>query len=63
LKTCLYDNGVLDVKKLLRSGMGDEDLKLTLYTAFNTRPVNGFEAEQKRKGHQTVHESMSTIGG
>jgi molybdenum cofactor biosynthesis protein A len=63
LKTCLYDDGVLDVKKLLRSDMTDEDVRLTLLTAFNARPANGFEAEQKRKDHQSVHESMSTIGG
>jgi cyclic pyranopterin phosphate synthase len=63
LKTCLYDDGVLDIKKLLRSGMPDEDLKLTLLTAFNNRPATGFEAELKRKDHRSVHESMSSIGG
>jgi molybdenum cofactor biosynthesis enzyme MoaA len=63
LKTCLYDDGVLDIKKLMRAGMSNDDLKLTLLTAFNTRPSNGFEAEQKRKDKLGVHESMSTIGG
>jgi molybdenum cofactor biosynthesis protein A len=63
LKTCLYDDGVLDIKQLLRSGISDEDLKVALYTAFNNRAANGFEAEQKRKSQQSVHESMSTIGG
>ena len=60
LKTCLYDEGVLDVKKLLRSGMSNEDMTYTLGTAFSSRPANGFEAEQKAKG---IHASMSTIGG
>jgi molybdenum cofactor biosynthesis protein A len=63
LKTCLYDDGVLEIKKLLRSGMSDDDLKLTLLTAFSSRAANGFEAEERRKDHLRVHESMSTIGG
>jgi molybdenum cofactor biosynthesis protein A len=63
LKTCLYDDGVLDIKKLLRSGISDEELKSTLLAAFNNRPANGFEAEAKRKDKLSVHESMSTIGG
>jgi molybdenum cofactor biosynthesis protein A len=63
LKTCLYDDGVLDVKKLLRSGMGDDDLMMTLNTAFSSRPANGFEAEERRKNADGIHASMSTIGG
>jgi molybdenum cofactor biosynthesis protein A len=63
LKTCLYDDGVLDIKKLLREGMSDQDLKLTLLNAFKARAANGFEAEAKRKNHLPVNESMSTIGG
>jgi molybdenum cofactor biosynthesis protein A len=63
LKTCLYDDGVLDIKKLMRAGMSDEDLKLTLLAAFANRPLNGFEAEQRRSNKHSVHESMSTIGG
>ena len=62
LKTCLYDDGVLNIKQLLRAGAGDEEIKSKLLLAFNARPANGFEAEQKRKGHP-AHESMSTIGG
>jgi molybdenum cofactor biosynthesis protein A len=63
LKTCLYDDGVLDIKKLLRSGANDEEIKTKLLSAFQNRAANGFEAEQKRKDHHPVHESMSTIGG
>jgi cyclic pyranopterin phosphate synthase len=63
LKTCLYDDGVLDIKKLMRSGISDDDLKLTLMGAFKSRALNGFEAEQKRRDKLGVHESMSTIGG
>jgi molybdenum cofactor biosynthesis protein A len=63
LKTCLYDDGVLNIKKLLRSDMADEDIKLTLINAFNNRAKDGFEAEQRRKDRLPIHESMSTIGG
>jgi cyclic pyranopterin phosphate synthase len=63
LKTCLYDEGVLNIKTLMRSGVEDEELKNKLTKAFQSRAANGFEAEEKRKAHQSVHESMSTIGG
>lgn len=63
LKTCLYDDGVLNIKNLLRSGMSDGELMKILLTAFAQRPKDGFEAEQKRKHHHPAHESMSTIGG
>ncbi len=63
LKTCLYDDGVLDIKALIRSGKNDEEIKLALLKAFNSRTLDGFEAEEKRKDNNPVHESMSTIGG
>lgn len=63
LKTCLYDDGVLNIKDLLRSGISDDELKEKLHHAFNQRAKNGFEAEAQRKDHHPAHESMSTIGG
>ena len=63
LKTCLYDDGVLDIRQLLRSGVNDADIKLNLLRAFSSRVKNGFEAEAKRQNHLPVSESMSTIGG
>lgn len=63
LKTCLYDDGVLNIKNLLRSGISDAELMHELLKAFAHRAKDGFEAEQKRKNHQPAHESMSTIGG
>ncbi|RAK03100.1 cyclic pyranopterin phosphate synthase [Larkinella arboricola] len=60
LKTCLYDNGVLDVRALLRSGADDAELTAAFLKAFAHRPKNGFEAEHQRG---PVTESMSTIGG
>jgi cyclic pyranopterin phosphate synthase len=63
LKTCLYDDGVLDIRQLLRTGASDEEVKKHLLTAFQARPKNGYEAEAKRKNHLPASESMSTIGG
>lgn len=63
LKTCLYDDGVLDIRQLLRTGLDDEAIKEKLLTAFHSRSKDGFEAEAKRKNHTPVSESMSTIGG
>jgi cyclic pyranopterin phosphate synthase len=60
LKTCLYDNGVLDIRALLRSGASDEELTAAFLNAFAQRPANGFDAENQRT---TVTESMATIGG
>ncbi|MEK6783228.1 MAG: GTP 3',8-cyclase MoaA [Bacteroidota bacterium] len=62
LKTCLYDDGVLNVKDLMRSGLSDAEVKVYLLKAFANRPKDGFEAEGNRKQH-SVSESMSTIGG
>lgn len=63
LKTCLYDEGVLDIKQLLRADQDDSAVKEKLYEAFRQRTKDGFEAEQKRNSNLPVHESMSTIGG
>lgn len=60
LKTCLYDNGVLDVRALLRSGASDDELADAFRQAFANRAANGFEAEARRG---PVSESMATIGG
>jgi molybdenum cofactor biosynthesis protein A len=63
LKTCLYDEGVLDIKKLLRDGSSDEAIRIALTKAFSNRAADGFEAEKNRNLNQPIHESMSTIGG
>ena len=61
IKTCLYDNGIFNVRDLVRSGATDEQLISTLQTALNHRAKDGFEAEQKRFNFP-VSESMATIG-
>lgn len=62
LKTCLYDEGVLNIKNLMREGRSDNEIKVELLKAFNNRPKDGFEAEERRSGTPAI-ESMSTIGG
>jgi molybdenum cofactor biosynthesis protein A len=63
LKNCLYDDGVLNIKDLMRLGISDEELEETLRAAFNNREKDGWQAEQKRLENPNFHESMATIGG
>ena len=63
LKTCLYDDGVLDIKKLMRQGTTDAELSQVLLNAFRNRAKDGYEAEQMRTTQGAFMESMSTIGG
>ena len=63
LKTCLYDNGVLNIKDLMRKGYDDDTLKTFLVDAMNKRAKDGWEVEKNRSGKMPVHESMATIGG
>lgn len=58
LKTCLYDNGVLNIKDLLRNGMTDAELQAAVVDALGHRARDGWEAEKN-----SVHESMAAIGG
>lgn len=60
-KTCLYDDGVLNVRDLLRSGISDEAFKEEIKNALQHRPKDGFEAEANRSS--LITESMTTIGG
>jgi len=62
LKTCLYDNGVFNIKDLLRNGATDEQVRDAIVNAASHRSRDGHEAEQNRLG-LPVNESMSTIGG
>ena len=63
LKTCLYDDGALDLRQLLRTNKDDSVIVETLTRTLNSRARDGFEAEAKRKTHTPASESMSTIGG
>lgn len=61
VKTCLYDDGVFNMKAFLRNGASDQEIRQTFLALFGNRPKDGFEAEKNRKG--IINESMTTIGG
>ncbi|GAA4314908.1 GTP 3',8-cyclase MoaA [Mucilaginibacter gynuensis] len=63
LKNCLYDDGVLNIRDVMRKGITNEELEKVLTNAFNHRPQDGYEAERSRIEKTGVHESMATIGG
>lgn len=60
LKTCLYDNGVLNVKDLVRDGHDEQAISENIINAINHRAKDGWEAERNRENQ---HESMAAIGG
>ena len=63
LKTCLYDDGILNVKDLMREGLNDDLIAMNLIQAIQHRSKDGWEAEKLRKEKAPIHESMATIGG
>ena len=63
LKTCLYEGDGLNVKNLLRRGMGDTELQQVLTNVISHRAKDGWEAEAERKASNPAHESMASIGG
>lgn len=63
LKTCLYDDGVFNVRDLMRAGATDAELETAFLEAIGNRAKDGWEAEGNRQFGLPVHESMSTIGG
>ena len=63
LKTCLYDEGIFNLRDFLRNGARDEDIKTIIHESIANRAKNGFEAEQGRLLNPFISESMATIGG
>lgn len=63
LKTCLYDNGVFNIRDLMRAGATDEQITDTFLDALGNRAKDGWEAERKRGFDVPVKESMAKIGG
>ena len=61
LKTCLYDNGVLDLKKMLRSGADNGQIEAAILYCIQKRCINGHEAELLAK--RGKEPSMASIGG
>lgn len=63
IKNCLYDEGVLDIKQLLRSAKSDDQIRQILISTVQKREKDGFAAEKNRQIDKNISESMSTIGG
>ncbi len=63
LKTCLYDDGVFNIRDIIRAGATDEQLQTAFLEAIGDRARDGYEAEKRRQFNLPVTESMSTIGG
>ncbi|MFY0627185.1 MAG: GTP 3',8-cyclase MoaA [Reichenbachiella sp.] len=63
IKNCLYDEGVLDLKNILRGGASDNEIRNMLLTTVQKKEKNGLIAEANRKVDKTISSSMSEIGG
>jgi cyclic pyranopterin phosphate synthase len=61
LKTCLYDDGVLDLRALLRCGASDEAIGGAIRDCVGHRFADGHETERSQESHEDP--SMATIGG
>ena len=61
LKTCLYDRGAVNLKKMLRSGKTDMQIKDAIITAVNNRARDGFESQERYIRNKNL--SMAQIGG
>ncbi len=62
LKTCLYDNGVFNIRDLMRAGASDSELVNAFCSVLQHRAKDGHEAEARRK-QNPISESMASIGG
>ncbi len=62
LRTCLYDEGIFNLRDVMRAGATDAQLLDTIAEAVSMRAANGFEAERRRSLHSST-ESMAKIGG
>ena len=61
LKTCLYDDGTLDLRELLRTGLQDNEIGDLLKKNVRSRAVDGHAAE--KKSGRFSEPSMAGIGG
>ncbi|MDN3669652.1 GTP 3',8-cyclase MoaA [Echinicola jeungdonensis] len=59
MQTCLYSAETIDLKSLLGNYKNANGLKFGIQTAMQTRPKDGFEAEQQ----SLTKKSMTLIGG
>lgn len=60
-KTCLYDQGIFNLRDLMRAGATDVQIMVAIKDAIGNKSKDGFDAEQNRS--EKIFESMSSIGG
>jgi len=63
IKSCLYDDGVFNIRDFMRSGVSDAELSDKFREIIRLKPKDGFEAEKMRKAPKKAMQSMSSIGG
>lgn len=63
IKTCLYDDGVFNLRDLMRAEATDEQIVSAVKQAIGHRYKDGFEAEHARIKNPNISESMASIGG
>ena len=61
LRNCLYDKGVLNLKRMLSDGSSDTMIKEAIGKAYGQKFKDGYESEKNHAG--IISESMSSIGG
>jgi len=61
MKNCLYDQGVLNLKRMLADGSSDQMICEAIKTGYGKKFKNGLEAEANQT--TPISESMSSIGG
>lgn len=63
IKSCLYDDGVFNIRDYIRAGVSDQELEDKFCEIIRLKPKDGFEAEKMRKAPNEAMQSMSSIGG
>lgn len=61
LKACLYDNGVLDLRAMLRGGASDSEIQQAITACVHNRFANGHETQAFCQ--RETEQSMAGIGG
>ena len=61
MKTCLYGDGMLDLRSMLRSSSENSDIRAGIIKCVKNRFLDGFQAYAQRNIRST--ESMAEIGG
>lgn len=63
IKTCLYDQGTFNIKKMIRSEATDLQVLTAIKEAIGNKAKDGFEADNNRRNNNSAIHSMAQIGG